>query len=74
MIIHPKKEVFIHIPKCGGISISRSYIDQYYKEDNRFLLMNRNWQHGLAGDYLRKGKRKIANGQVLIIFMQPTTK
>ena len=63
MIIHPKKEVYIHIPKCGGISITRSYVDQFYKKDNRFTLLHRNWQHGLAGDYIREGKKEFAVGQ-----------
>lgn len=59
MIIHENKEVYIHIPKCGGISVTRSYIAKYFAEqekaENRYILQHRSWNN-LAAEYIRRSK------------------
>ena len=32
MVLHDKKSCFIHIPKCGGISVTRSWLAQQDKK------------------------------------------
>lgn len=59
MVIHPKKEVYIHIPKCGGISITRGYKDQYFK-NKQYKLQHRNWE-GNPSEYIRHSKRDYLN-------------
>ena len=61
MVIYDKKSCFIHIPKCGGISIARAWLAQ---QDKKFLFQHRNWQTGLNADFIREGVSKATKGTV----------
>lgn len=52
MVIHDKQLCYIHIPKCGGISVTRAWLAQ---QDKNFLFQHRNWQGGLHADFIREG-------------------
>jgi len=62
MIIHDKKEVYIHIPKCGGIAVTRSYIAQYFMKDKKNTLVHRSWKGGVTAEYIREGKKDRTKG------------
>lgn len=57
MVIHDKKSCFIHIPKCGGISVTRSWLAQ---QDKKVPFQHRNWQGGLHAEFIREGVNKGA--------------
>ena len=60
MVIHEKQQVYIHIPKCGGVSVQKRFIAKYHtNERNGFVtLQNRNWQGNLLSGFQRKHKEK----------------
>lgn len=62
MIIHDKREVYIHIPKCGGIAVTRSYIAQYFIKDKKNHLVHRSWKGGVTAEYIREGKKDRTRG------------
>jgi len=65
MIIHDKQQCYIHIPKCGGVSISRRFIAKYHKDKRNgyITIQNRNWQGNLLSGFQRKHKEKAWEGQ-----------
>ena len=54
MIAHDKKWCYIHIPKCGGLSITRAWLAQQDKKTWK-TYQHRNWQIGLNADFIREG-------------------
>ena len=61
MVAHDKKWCYVHIPKCGGISITRAWLAQ---QDKKFLFQHRNWQVGLNADFIREGIDNRTKGTV----------
>jgi len=54
--------VYIHIPKCGGIAVTRSYIAQYFIKDKKNHLVHRSWKGGVTAEYIREGKKERTKG------------
>jgi len=61
VVAHDKKWCYVHIPKCGGISITRAWLAQ---QDKKFLFQHRNWQVGLNADFIREGIDNRTKGTV----------
>ena len=54
MLIHQERKGFIHIPKCGGISVSKTITEYYYTIDKQRLMLHRSWQGRLNADFARE--------------------
>ena len=54
MLIHQERKGFIHIPKCGGISVSKTIAEYYYTIDKQRLMLHRSWQGRLNADFARE--------------------
>ena len=53
MLIHQECKGFIHIPKCGGISVSKTISEYYYTIDKQRQMLHRSWQGRLNADFAR---------------------
>ena len=54
MLIHQERKGFIHIPKCGGITVSKTIAEYYYTIDKQRLMLHRSWQGRLNADFARE--------------------
>ena len=61
MVAHDRQWCYIHIPKCGGLSITRAWLAQ---QDKKFLYQHRNWQTGVNADFIREGVNKWTRGTI----------
>ena len=64
MVAHDRQWCYIHIPKCGGISVTRAWLAQMEKKDKYFVFNHRNWQTGLNAEFIQEGKRPASKGSV----------
>ncbi len=62
MLIHQENKGFIHIPKCGGISVSKTIAEHYYSLENnpKRQILHRSWQGRLNADFVREDYPKVA--------------
>lgn len=67
MILHDKKKIFIHIPKCGGYSVFHAWIHSKPDYLRQFAGINsQTWKRGMSVEGVRPPKKNKDKGSLIV--------